>query len=122
MSATKMISARLPDYLIGKLEEAAKSPGQTKSAIIEAALSAHFDPGNFAHRALRQDASRERDTTIAQLGRVAAELKMHGGLLALAVKRDGGLDRDEMDRCRLKIAAVAEEAALVIERLADSAE
>lgn len=114
MTETKMISARIPIDLVERLAEAAGK--STKSEVIESAIRAYIDP-KCERRAFDFEAARQRDELIDQLGLIAAELRRHGGLMALAVKRDEGVDHAELDRTRQKILEIADAVATAIERI-----
>lgn len=118
MTATTMISARIPIELSERLVEASKK--SSKSAVIETAIATFLDPESGS-RAFDFAGARQQDELIDHLGRIGAELRRHGGLMALAVKRDEGVDRVELDRSRLKILEVADMVAAAIEQILESA-
>jgi hypothetical protein len=112
-----MISARIPIDLVERL--AATAGESTKSEVIESAIRAYIDPDNET-RACDPETRRQRDELITLLGRVSWQLKMHGGLLAYAIKRLEGVDHGELELNRQQILKIANEADVAIQRLEDA--
>lgn len=118
MTATTMISARIPTELSERLTAFAEK--STKSAVIADAIRLHIDP-HSGGRILNMESARQRDELIDRLGLIASTLRQIGGLMALAVKRKEGVDCDPLEQTRQKVLEIAEAIASAIEQFLERA-
>lgn len=106
---TIMTTVRLPDRIAALLAETKLVLKISKTDVIIRAIEAFCAPDRHADRVIDIDAFRQRDLLLCELGRLGSQQRSLGGLLALAVKRDGGMDVEAVEQNREKLMLLADQ-------------
>ncbi|PPQ28657.1 hypothetical protein CCR94_17190 [Rhodoblastus sphagnicola] len=109
-----MTSVRLPVDCAAKLDAVPRRIGQTRSSLIIDAVRAFLAPGSRAAYLENLEARRQLDDLLCELGRLAADLRRHGGLMAMAIKTSNTADKaalEDMRRVSLEVAALVSDLA-----------
>ena len=121
MSRTTIMTAvRLPERQVAQLAEMQDLLGLSKTDVIIRAIDAFCDPDRHADRVVDADLHRQRDSLLCELGRLGSQQRNLGGLLALAVKRDGGVDIPALEKDRAQLRQVADQIAAVATKILET--
>ncbi|PPQ31990.1 hypothetical protein CCR94_07210 [Rhodoblastus sphagnicola] len=109
-----MTTVRLPEHHVNLLAEKQKKIGLSTSAVISKteviirAIESYCDPNRRADHFIDADVHRQRDALLCEMGRIASQQRTLGGLFALAIKRECGVDAAALEQDRAKLIQAAD--------------